>query len=133
MLTQTIIAREAPAVQPPAGDPQALARLRHWGGEALLQRLGCVFLDEAKRRIAAARAGAAAGDAAEIRRAMHALRSSCGQLGAVSMQEVCEQIEAAAVAGEVPRARRLLGALEREFERYRRWLDAETPTTEASR
>lgn len=133
MSTQTIIAREAPAVQPPAGNPEALARLRRWGGEALVQRLGCVFLDEAGRRIAAARTGAAAGDAGEIRRAMHALRSSCGQLGAVAMQEVCEQIETAAVAGEVPRARRLLGPLEREFERYRRWLDGENPGTEASR
>jgi HPt (histidine-containing phosphotransfer) domain-containing protein len=130
--TQGIFAGSSSNVQTPAGDPAALARLRGWGGEALVRALGKTFVREAGRRIEAARAGAAAGDAEALRGAAHALRSSSGQLGAVSMQALCVRLEAEAARGEVGESRRLVGALEREFARYREWLAGMTHELESA-
>lgn len=123
MDVQIIVAGPAPRKAPAAaGDRTALERIRGWGGDPLVRKLGRLFEAEAGRRIAAAREGARCGDAAELRRAAHALRSSSGQLGARGMQAVCEQIEVRAARGEVENAGALVGTLENELGRYREWL-----------
>jgi HPt (histidine-containing phosphotransfer) domain-containing protein len=106
----------------PAGDPAALERLHKWGGEALQRSLVDMFLGRVPGQLALARDAAARGDAEGVRQVAHALKSSAGQLGAVSMQRLCEEAERRAAAGEGASLSPLVAALEAELERYREWV-----------
>lgn len=113
-------------------DPRALARLRKWGGEKLVREMVQIFLAQVPERVTAARQGIGASDPVEIERAAHALKSSCGQLGAVRMQVLCATIESLAARGNLSPIPEMLDALENEFGRYLHWVstatqDVETP------
>ncbi len=104
----------------PAGDPAALERLHRWGGDALQRQLVEMFLSRAPEQLALARDAAARGDAEGVRQVAHALKSSAGQLGAVSVQRLCVEAEARAAEGaELPP---LVSGLHTELERYRAWV-----------
>lgn len=113
---------EDPFRTDPAGNPAALERLHRWGGDALRTQIVEVFLARAPDQIAAALQAAQSGDADGVRRVVHTLKSSAGQLGAVSMQRLCHDAERRAEAGEVESLTPLVHALEGELERYRAWL-----------
>lgn len=81
-------------------DRSALDRLVRFGGSKLLTDMIRIFLTDAPVRIAAARVGASAGDAAAVCRALHALKSSAGQLGAHVMMARCETGERLASLGD---------------------------------
>ncbi|MFL5577174.1 MAG: Hpt domain-containing protein [Gemmatimonadaceae bacterium] len=106
-----------------AGD--ALARLRRFGGDALVRDMSEILLSDVPERIRAARAGLRAGDRAAVRLATHAMKSSCAQFGAAAVARLCGDAEAAARRGELAPLPALLDAIEREFARFRRWLDGE--------
>jgi HPt (histidine-containing phosphotransfer) domain-containing protein len=99
-------------------DPDALGRLRKWGGDKLVGNMVNLFLSQAPDRIAAARAGLEAGDAEGVKRPMHALRSSSGQIGAPRVQALCAEVESRAARGDLTGVADLLTSLEREFSRY---------------
>jgi HPt (histidine-containing phosphotransfer) domain-containing protein len=80
-------------------DPEAIARLRRLGGDDLAGTLAAMFLDLAPRRLEAARAGLASGDADAVRRAAHSLKSSAGNVGAFAVLEAADRLEAAAEKG----------------------------------
>ena len=107
---------------PPATDATALDRLRRFGGAALLGRMVDLFLVAAPERIAAAAAGTAAGDAERVERALHSLKSSSGQLGALRMQRLSEQGEDIARAGSLEGLTELVSALDEELAGVRVWL-----------
>jgi HPt (histidine-containing phosphotransfer) domain-containing protein len=113
---------EDPHAQSPAGDPLALQRLHRWGGEALQRKMIEMFLDRAPAQLAAARAAANADDADGVRCVAHSLKTGAGQLGALSMQRLCEAAERRAEAGEGRSLTPLVRDLEGELERYRAWL-----------
>jgi HPt (histidine-containing phosphotransfer) domain-containing protein len=77
-------------------DARALIGLRTLGGATFVGELIDLFLSYAPERIDAARACIAAGDMVGVARALHSLKSSAGQLGAVSMRDGCAQGEALA-------------------------------------
>jgi HPt (histidine-containing phosphotransfer) domain-containing protein len=81
-----------------------------------------LFLEQAPLRLAAARHGLEGGDARAVRDAVHALKSSSGQLGAPRMQALCARIEALASAGEIDTLPPLLEGLDEAFAHYRAWL-----------
>ena len=114
-------------------DADALARLRKWGGEKLVRDMLRLFRAQVFERVAAARNGIRTRDAAEVERAAHALKSSCGQLGAVSMQALCAKIEAHAQRSEWPELPAMLLALEEEHVCYLNWLANVVPDLEESR
>lgn len=117
---------EDPIRAEPPGDPAALERLHRWGGDALRTQIVEMFLARAPDQIAAALAAAQRGDAEEVRKVAHALKSSAGQLGAVTMQRLCQDAEHRAEAGEAEALVPLVRALDAELERFRAWLyDAE--------
>lgn len=108
--------------QLPTLDATALDRLRRFGGGNLLGRMIDLFLVAAAERIDAATVAAAAGDHGGVERALHSLKSSSAQLGALHMQRLSEQGETEARAGSLARAAELTSALEDEFARVRVWL-----------
>jgi HPt (histidine-containing phosphotransfer) domain-containing protein len=126
---QVHIAEAAPRHASP-GDSQALARIRMWGGERLVRDLTELFLAQVPQRVAAAREGIRTGNAAEVERAAHSLKSSCGQLGAVAMQGICTRIEGLAAQGALPPIPEMLDELESEFARYLDWLSTATQGAE---
>lgn len=112
---------EAPDPAAP-GDPAALERLHRWGGDALQRQMVEMFLARVPDQLAQARAAAARGDAEGVRQVAHSLKSSAGQLGAVSMQRLCIEAEHRAASGEGAALAPLVSALDTELERYREWV-----------
>ena len=90
-----------------------------------------LLVDSAPTRLASARAGLAEGDMARAATAFHTLRSSCGQLGAKSLEQMCVEGERHAKAGDVPAAFTLLADAEREFARCVEWFGARGFTSPA--
>ena len=103
-------------------DPAALDRLKRFGGAKLLNEMIALYLAGAPERIGAARAGTASGDAAATELALHSLKSSSAQLGAMRMQRLSEQGEQLAKAGNLGIVGFLVQDIQEEFVRVEEWL-----------
>ena len=97
-------------------DESAIARLRRFGGAKLISAMVTAFLKDAPMRLATARHHADAGDAAGVRRELHSLRSSAGQLGALTMQDLCASGEERAAQGFSPELIDVVRNVSREFD-----------------
>jgi HPt (histidine-containing phosphotransfer) domain-containing protein len=106
----------------PASDSSALDRLRRFGGGKLLGEMIALFLMAAPERVGAARAGYGRGDATEVERALHSLKSSAGQLGALRLQRLSERGEQLARSSKLDEMPTLLQDLDAELVRVREWL-----------
>src|SRR5256885_15267287 len=82
-------------------DHDALERLRRLGGAKLRREMIALFLAAVPERLQAARDGIRQGDAAVTERALHSLKSSSGQLGAIKMQQLSERGEQLARTGSL--------------------------------
>jgi HPt (histidine-containing phosphotransfer) domain-containing protein len=87
--------------QQPIIDDVALDRLRSFGGQKLLNGMIELFVKNAPTRAADAREALDCGDAAALRAALHALKSSAGQLGAHTVHQACIAGEELASRGEL--------------------------------
>lgn len=105
-----------------ATDREALARLERFGGRKLLNEMIALFLENAPERLAAAAAGVGAGDAIAAENAMHSLKSSAAQLGALRLARLCEQGEAIARRGTVEGVGELIEESRFELGRVESWL-----------
>ena len=108
----------------PATDPEALARLERFGGRKLLHEMIALFLRSAPSRLSAVEAGIAAGDAVAAENALHSLKSSSAQLGALRLSRLCAEGESIARAGHPPALVGLLEASREELRLVERWLQA---------
>ena len=102
------------------GDVNALKRLERFGGPKLRAEITSLFLQEAPSRIASARAALAGGDIEGVRSVGHMLKSSAGQMGAVGIQKICEQLENPEPGQNLSCT---LGDLDEELARYTAWLE----------
>jgi HPt (histidine-containing phosphotransfer) domain-containing protein len=107
----------------PSIDPDAIARLRRFGGDALLFEMIDLLLSGAPKRLDAARLAVAAGAADPVRAALHSLKSTTGQLGAAQMQAMCERGEGLAAAGDLAGLAALMPDLDAEYDAVRRRLE----------
>lgn len=107
----------------PATDDASLDRLRRFGGGKLLAEMITLFLAAVPERLDAARNGLASGDVAAIEMALHSLKSSSAQLGAMRMQRLSERGEKQARAGSLDGIAPIIQDLETEFPRVRQWLE----------
>ncbi len=82
-------------------DPEALKRLSGFGGPKLVRGMVELFLKHAPVKAAEAREALDCGDAAALRAALHGLRSSAGQLGAMTVSSACSAGEELASRGEL--------------------------------
>lgn len=82
--------------EPSVIDRGVIERLDTLGGKKLALGMIDIFLEHAPERVKAACAGLEGADLNEIRRAAHSLKSSAGNLGATTLQALCETIERSA-------------------------------------
>ena len=107
----------------PATDDAALDRLRRFGGGKLLNEMIGLLVSAAPERIQAARAGVDTGNASGAEQALHSLKSSSAQLGAMQMQRLSERGELLARSGTLEGVEGIVDDLENEFARVQIWLD----------
>lgn len=112
-------------------DEAVFENLRRLGGDEFVGELFTLFLDTAPVKIEEAIAGHKRGDLEIIEWAVHSLRSSAGNIGALRLQELCGQIEILAAEKDGESLAPLIGQLEESFARVRPRLetvrDAVTP------
>jgi HPt (histidine-containing phosphotransfer) domain-containing protein len=106
----------------PATDASALDRLKRFGGGKLLREMIALFLAAAPERIAAVRLGQLAADAPAAELALHSLKSSAAQLGAMRLQRLSERGERLAKGERLDDLPILIQELEEELARVRDWL-----------
>lgn len=106
----------------PETDPEALERLRRFGGAKLIGDMISLFLEAMPQRLAAARSALDRGDAPAVEHELHALKSSSAQLGALRMYRLSEEGERLAKAGTLDAAAGILTQLATEMPRVHEWL-----------
>jgi HPt (histidine-containing phosphotransfer) domain-containing protein len=106
----------------PALDPDALARLRRFGGDKLLHEMIGLYLDAAPERIASARSACQTGDVMAAELALHSLKSSSAQLGAARLSRLSDRGEIIARTGALEGLREIVGEMEDELVRVQSWL-----------
>lgn len=107
----------------PSTDQAALDRLQRFGGGKLLREMISLFMEAAPERIGAARAALNAADTRATEMALHSLKSSSAQLGALRMQRLSEQGEQIAHAGSLAGVDVLVASLEAEYPSVQAWLE----------
>ena len=96
-------------------DPQALERLREWGGDKLAGQMVRLFLKNSGTRMDQIRSGVTDGDLEEAERGAHSLKSSAANIGAESLRTLATRIESAALEGNEHEAKDLLPELEAAY------------------
>jgi len=118
----TTTAPNGGAIDLPRTDPDALARLERFGGRKLLHEMIALYLENAPGRLAAAADGVAAGDPVAAENALHSLKSSSAQLGALRLSRLCEEGEAIARGGRLEGIAEVLDAGTKELAVVEGWL-----------
>lgn len=85
----------------PVIERAALERLTRMGGGRLVRQMLEMYLSLGAERLEALRSAAAAGDADRVERAVHTLKSTAGNVGAVRLQYTATEIESRAAAGVI--------------------------------
>ena len=96
-------------------DPQALERLREWGGDKLASQMVRLFLKNSGTRMDQIRNGVDGGDLGEAERGAHSLKSSAANVGAEHLRAMATRLEGAALDGNQNDAKALLPELEAAF------------------
>jgi HPt (histidine-containing phosphotransfer) domain-containing protein len=99
----------------PIIDPQALDRLREWGGDKLAGQMVRLFLKNSGTRMDQIRVGVSAADLQEAERGAHSLKSSAANIGAETLRTLATRMESAALDESVENARSLLPDLEAAY------------------
>ena len=103
----------------PSVDATVLARLAEsmGGDDAFVAELIEQFVTDSPALVKAARKGLEAGDADEVRRASHTLKSNAATFGANELADRSSRLEAAARAGELGEGPAQIDAIDDELER----------------
>jgi HPt (histidine-containing phosphotransfer) domain-containing protein len=87
------------------------------GEPDLIVELIDLYLEDAQRRVAVMRESLAKRNWLSLKREVHSLRGSSGNLGALQMALICDEIEGIESGDLFPRIEALLSCLEQELER----------------
>ena len=118
-----VTVREADPVLDPAAIEQLIVTCGE-GGEAVVASLLDMFFHEVPRQLDTLRRGRAEGDAEEVRRAAHTLKSHGVTFGAPFLAHVAREVEVLAAENDLTGAGNLMNELEVEAERARQALEA---------
>jgi two-component system sensor histidine kinase/response regulator len=127
-----------PVDDSPAPDPQVASRasidpemmghlraLRTSPDDPIVSEIIDLFLEDAPPRINDMRRAFEAGDALRMARAAHALKSSCGNMGAARMTELCDELELLGRSGVTHGAAEKIAEASSELDKVRVALEAE--------
>jgi CheY-like chemotaxis protein/HPt (histidine-containing phosphotransfer) domain-containing protein len=101
----------------PSLDTGALDNLRELGGDDFLTEVIDTFFEDAQTLLATLRRSLDEGNAAELRRAAHTLKSNGATLGAGEFADLCRTLEQRAKDGQLAGASELVGRIEQEYGR----------------
>jgi CheY-like chemotaxis protein len=93
----------------------ALETLRELGGDDFVAEVIGTFLADAPALLQTMRRSLDEGNAEELRRASHTLKSNGATLGAGDFAELCRELEERAKGGELDRAAELVARVEQEY------------------
>jgi HPt (histidine-containing phosphotransfer) domain-containing protein len=96
-------------------DPQALDRLKDWGGDKLANQMVRLFIKNSGTRMDQIRKGASEGDLREAERGAHSLKSSAANIGAEVVRAFATQVESASLDNDMDTLRRVLPELETAY------------------
>lgn len=96
-------------------DPEALERLREWGGDKLVGQMIRLFITNAGTRVDQIRSGVRNQAIREAEMGAHSLKSSAANLGANRVRSLAAAIELAASNGDADPVADLLPELETAF------------------
>ena len=112
-------------------DPQTHARLEEWGGTVLVTQMIRLFLANAPTRLDQIRKGLSEEGIAEAERGVHSLKSSAGNVGAVTVSRIAAEMEERAGDGDAAALAALFPDLEAAFAQAQEQLAATIAGTEA--
>lgn len=122
---------ETSKIEPSVLDQEVLAELRKLDGPSgptLIDELGVLYLESYADKLNRLRTAVAEKDGETLQRIAHQMRSSCGNLGATNLAQLCEQLDdLGGVATEEAFA--LVEKIEIEAERVRNALHSEMTKT----
>ena len=93
-------------------DPQALERLKEWGGEKLAAQMVRLFLKNSGTRMDQIRTGVSTDDPEETERGAHSLKSSAANIGAEHLRTLATRIESASLNQDLDGMKTLLPEIE---------------------
>lgn len=93
-------------------DPAAHERLLEWGGSKLLHQMVRLFLENLDERMELIAAGFREGEARDVERGVHSLKSSSANVGAVRLRALAADMEERASRGDLDGAEELHAALQ---------------------
>ena len=96
-------------------DPNAISRLKEWGGEKLLGQMIRLFLENAPGRMEQIRGGLGGGDPTEAEKGAHSLKSSAANIGAMHVRDLAAEVERSTSGGDSVTAAQVLPQLEDAF------------------
>lgn len=106
-------------------DQGVITGLRELGDEEMLEELVELFAKDVPARLEEMRGAFYLGDSAGVERAAHTLKSASGNMGAVTMAALCEELERLGASENLDRVPILLDHLQEEFGQVRAALQAE--------
>jgi two-component system sensor histidine kinase RpfC len=101
-------------------DPTTFEELASLGGEEdFLEKLIKIFLETGKQKIADIEKAHLSGKYVLVSELAHALKGSAGQIGAVTLMELCHQMSHISPADQREEGKHLVQVLKKEFDRVR--------------
>jgi len=127
-----ILARWIPADERPVLDPSVVAHLRSLddGSGTFLAEIATLFLQDTPPRVEAIRRALEQNDATRMADQAHALKSSAANVGATALRELCIEIEAIGMRGNVAGAPEKLRDLAATYARAANALRAFLPESD---
>jgi CheY-like chemotaxis protein/HPt (histidine-containing phosphotransfer) domain-containing protein len=110
-----------------------LSRMLGKGKPDMLASLINLYLAESPKLVGELKRAAGEGDAREIGRVAHSLKSCSANVGAMTLSRYCADIQAAAKRGDTAEARKIVATLEGEHASVQEALTAEFESLSASR
>jgi len=98
---------------------QALRDLDRPGEQSFLAEMIQIFFEDSPPRLAALRTALARGDAEEVTDVAHALKGSCANFGAQTLERLCRGLESCGRSGRLDGADALLEEVFAEYARVR--------------
>lgn len=111
----------------PVFDEHAMKMLHRVGGEKLIHKMGVLFAANAPARLRSIEDALETGKPAAAVNFAHSLKSSAGQLGAVGLQQLCDELESACLAENLEKARELLKSAREDLPAAIEWIQTWKP------